>query len=385
MRKKRIHQDNPQFWNFVLRAGVWGGACFLGGFRGSELAKRALLGPVIERVGGFTLEEAFAHAEEERQRKALEESLSSEINQPLQSITLPEIRQISEPKAKALTLAGAFKSELDALLSTPAAVSIPDSRWLDLIVPPSIVLIFGGKGSGKTAAAFRLLEIFRYKLDPYVIALPKQCENLLPNYIGIKETLEEVPPGSFSLIDEAHLTNNARDWAKAESREISRLLNLSRQQQKTIAFVTQLGRHLNLDILSSANLIIVKYPSLLQPSFERPELRKIMDEAKLAFDSIKGDRKAWSYVYSPDTGFTGLVENGLPSFWSNKLSNMYGYGYQKGIAPERFPSSMSDEEKKQKAKELHQENWSLSRIANYLGVSKTTIFNWVHDYPYKRK
>ncbi|MFC1983634.1 helix-turn-helix domain-containing protein [Chloroflexota bacterium] len=384
MRKKRIHQDNSQFWSFVLRAGVWGGACFLGGFRGSELAKRALLGPVIERVGGFTLEEAFAHAEEEHQRKAQEEQrLSREIKQTLQPLSPSEIKKVSEHNDKALTLADAFKSELDTLLSTSNIVSIPDLQWLDLIVPPSIILILGGKGSGKTAAAFRFLEIFRYKLDPYVIALPKQCENILPNWVGIKETLEEVPPGSFSLVDEAHLTNNAKDWAKAESREISRLLNLSRQQQKTIAFVTQLGRHLNLDILSSANLIVVKYPSLLQPSFERPELRKIMEEARLAFDSVKGDRKAWSYVYSPDTGFTGLIENGLPSFWSNKLSNMYGYGYQKEKASERLPSSMSKEGKKQRAKELHKAGWSYSKIANYFGVSKTTVFNWIHDYPYK--
>jgi len=45
---------------------------------------------------------------------------------------------------------------------------------------------------------------------------------------------------------------------------------------------------------------------------------------------------------------------------------------------------MTREEKKQKAKELHEAGWPLSRIAKYLGVgSKGTIFNWIHDYPYK--
>jgi len=367
MRKKRIHQDHPQFWDFISRAVLWGGLGCLGGFRGSELAKRALLGPVIERVGGFTLEEVLAAAQHERQSKE-------------------EVKQEGDYKAKVLTPLDALEFKFDTLLSPPAEVNNPDFRWLDLIVHPSIVLILGGKGSGKTAAGFRFLEIFKDKLEPYVIALPKQCENLLPTWIGIRNSLDEVPPGSISLVDEAYLANHARDWAKAESREICRLLNLSRQQQKTIAFITQQSRHLNLDIVSSANVIVVKNPGMLQPGFERPELRKIMTEAKLAFDSIKGDPKAWSYVYSPEAGFSGLVENSLPSFWSKKLSNMYGYGYQKEKATERFPSSISDEEKRQKAKELHQAGWSYSRIANYFGVSsKSTIFNWVRDYPYKNK
>lgn len=366
MRKKRIHQDESQFWDFLLRAVLWGGLGCLGGFRGSELAKRALLGPVIERVGGFTLEEILAAAEHERQSKE-------------------EVKQEGDYKAKVLTPLDALEFKYDSLLSPPAEANDPDFRWLDLIVPPSIVLILGGKGSGKTAAGFRFLEIFKNKLEPYVIALPKQCENLLPDWIGIRDSIEEVPPGSISLVDEAYLTNHARDWAKADSREICRLLNLSRQQEKTIVFITQQSRHLNLDIVSSANVLVVKNPGMLQPSFERPELRKIMTEAKLAFDSIKGDQKAWSYVYSPEPGFSGLVENGLPSFWSRKLSNMYGYEYQKEKAAVRFPSGMSDEEKKQKAKKLHQVGWSLSKIANYFGVSKTTIFNWVHDYPYKNR
>lgn len=383
MRKKRSHQEDSQFWDFVLRAGVWGGICYVGGFRGSELAKRALLGPVIEKVGGFTLEEALAAAEQERQRKELEGSISREIDPPLKSMILPEIKQTSENKDKLLAPLDALESKYDFLLPQPREVNDPDFRWLDLIVPLSIVLILGGKGGGKTALGFRLLEIFKNKLGPYVIALPKHCENLFPNWIGIRESLDGVPPGSISLVDEASLTNHARDWAKAESREICRLLNLSRQQEKTIAFITQQSRHLNLDIVSSANVIVVKNPGMLQHSFERPELRKIMAEAKLAFDSIKGNPKAWSYVYSPDAGFSGLVENSLPSFWGNRLSNMYGYGYQKEKATERFPSSMSDEEKRQKAKGLHQAGWSLSRINNYFGVSKGTVFNWIHDYPYK--
>jgi len=46
---------------------------------------------------------------------------------------------------------------------------------------------------------------------------------------------------------------------------------------------------------------------------------------------------------------------------------------------------MTLEQKKEKAKELYEKGWSLSRIAKYFGVSKSTVFNWIHDYPYPKK
>ncbi len=47
---------------------------------------------------------------------------------------------------------------------------------------------------------------------------------------------------------------------------------------------------------------------------------------------------------------------------------------------------MTREEKIQKAKELCAKGWSQGKIANYLGVSsKGTIFNWIHDYPYRKR
>jgi len=99
-----------------------------------------------------------------------------------------------------------------------------------------------------------------------------------PDWIGIKESLEDVTSGSISLVDEASLSNHARDWAEAESRDLYRLLNMSRQQDKTIIFIAQQGRQINLDITSSANVIVFKRPGMLQAGFERSALRRIVSK-----------------------------------------------------------------------------------------------------------
>ncbi len=371
------------FGDFLIRMAIWGLVGYAGGLRGANLKGMALFGPISEQAFGYSLEDVGEAIKRERQQKELQEKISRLIEQPIISPALPEEKREDSPISKLLLPPGTFDLKHDSVLHKLTEPSESDIRWLDLIIPPSIVLLLGGRDSGKTALGFRLLELFRYKRTPYIIGLPSQCAHLPPDWIGIEERLEDVPSGSISLVDEAYLSNHARDWAKAESRDLCRLLNLSRQQNKTIIFSAQQGRQINLDIASSANVIVFKNPGMLQAEFERPALRQIVSDAKLAFETISGDRKKWNYVYSPDAGFSGMVENSLPTFWSQKLSRMYGQGTLNEKAAEKHPSQMTLEQKGAKAKELYEKGWSLSRIAIYLGVSKSTIYNWIHDYPYK--
>ena len=64
-------------------------------------------------------------------------------------------------------------------LPTPVAPKLaaalePDLRWREVIVPPAVILILGKRGSGKSALAYRLLELCRYRLTPYVVVAPAQ-------------------------------------------------------------------------------------------------------------------------------------------------------------------------------------------------------------------
>ncbi|MCH8064117.1 MAG: hypothetical protein IH861_16635, partial [Chloroflexi bacterium] len=100
-------------------------------------------------------------------------------------------------------------------------------------------------------------------------------------------------------------------------------MNLSRQRNQTLIFVTQEARQVDRNIASSATVIAFKEMGMLQPEFDRPELRKLVGQAKEALESVRGNKRRWSYVYSPDADHIGLLENELASFWKPSLSRLF--------------------------------------------------------------
>jgi len=367
--------DNKQMplGEFTIRATLWGLVGTIGGLRGSRLALWAFLGPVGEKVLGFTLEDIGVAMEREHREKERQERLA-QINAALQSIKLQPTNttQTSEPLSPS-------QSQL-AALAVPSLQLEKDSKWREVIRHPSIVLILGRRGSGKSGLGYRLLEVFRYQLTPYVLDIPTQAEKLLPEWIGITQALDDIPHGSIALIDEAYLKYHSRESLKAQSREMSRIVNLSRQKAQTLIFVTQEARQIDKNIASSANSVIFKELSMLQLKFDRPELNDITMQAKQAFASLSGDKKKFAFVYSPDADFIGLMENSLPTFWSPRLSRAFATGQL--VSSNRSAKKLTKEAKIAKAKEMRRQGFSYRKIADILGVSVSTAYNWISDYPY---
>lgn len=183
------------------------------------------------------------------------------------------------------------------------------------------------------------------------------------------------------LLDEAYLRYHSRDSLSTQNKEMSKLVNLSRQRNLTIIFITPETSQLDKNIISQANVIIFKEPAMLQIKFDRKELNKIAEQAKMAFNNLSGDKRKWSYVYSEDTDFMGLVENSLPTFWSTELS--HAFATSDPIMNERLPKKPSKEKMIAKAKEYHQNGFSYRDIGRKLGVNEGTAYNYINDYPYK--
>ena len=356
--------------NFLTRVALYVLIGWFFNFKGQKLAKLAVIGPIIERASGMTLEQALEEWQRQQQEKERQERIRQFLENWVASLKqVPvELNQKNEIVPK--------------LSSTKPVESDKDGKWLKIIVHPSVVLVLGKRGSGKSGLGYRLLELFKYQLTPYVLGIPVKAQKLLPDWIGVAQNLDEIPQNSIVLIDEAYLSYHSRESLKIQSREMSQIVNLSRQRNQTLIFVTQEARQIDKNITSQANVIIFKEPAMLQLRFDRPELNDIATRAQLAFSNLSGDIRKWAYVYSPDADFMDLLENLLPTFWSSKLSQAFATG--EAVLNGHLPKKMTKEEKKTKAKELRRSGLSYREIGKRLGINEGTAYNYVNDYPYKR-
>jgi DNA-binding CsgD family transcriptional regulator len=313
--------------------------------------------------------------EQERQRRlaALQEAVRAALSHPPPLISLAGVGILSP------------KPVLNAPMSPASAPVIqePDARWRSIIVHPSVVLVLGKRGSGKSALGYRLLELFRYVATPHVVGVPRSARSLLPDWIGIAPSLEDVPPKATALVDEAYLAYHARGSMAAEARAMSQLLNLSRQREQTLVFVSQEARQVDRNIASSANVVVFKDLGMLQLEFDRPEMNKLAGQAKEAFSTVQGDRRRWAFVYAPDADHVGMLENEVPTFWKPSLSHLFAVDAP--AARPRAAHKTTPQEKAQKAREMRAKGASYQDIATALGVTRGTALNYVRGYPYRRR
>ena len=375
-----MDNTNPSKSNTLVKVIAWGAVGF---------AVWSLLPPEwkenINR-GIYQSSEEMAAAKrrkDEQQRLELIKQSTIEYFQKHKfTLDLPQLSQgLLLPPSGVKTEPLALDNQSTPLLSDAKTNIDPDLIWLKRIIHPSLVLILGKRGSGKSALAYYLIEIHRYGLKPYVVGIPQSKQHLLPVWVGVASSLEEVPFGAIVIVDEAYLLYHARGSTTQESKEMAKIINLSRQKGQTIIFVTQESRSIDKNIASSANVIIFKEPGILQSEFERPELNHLAKKAVEAFAPINGNKQPWSYLYAPDTNDSGLIKNELPSFWKPEFGRMFA-GDISTISKPRIVGKLTLQEKMQKAKEMFKQKTSYEDIGLALGVSKGTAFNYVHDYPY---
>lgn len=169
-------------------------------------------------------------------------------------------------------------------------------------------------------------------------------------------------------------------------RELAAVINLSRQRGWSMIFVAQEARQLDVNLISQIDWLAVKQLSDFAAGFERKELRRFTDKARLEFQSVRGDERLWAWLHSEPAGFEGLVRNQLPSFWKASLSTTFADSAS-DVPPASPEAAMrprhriSREERVRRTKEMRATGTNYGQIANSLGLSKSTVHDMVNGLP----
>lgn len=210
--------------------------------------------------------------------------------------------------------------------------------WVKLSPHPSVFLILGDVGTGKTHTACSIMDEFHKKsssLKFYMLGDKHVVKNY-PQWIQHKDPQAPfIPQNSVAFLDDAHLHFYSREWYKT-NKVLDFIARERRQSGNSIIYTTQQGRALDITLLSMASCVILFRYSKLQYQFERKELKAMIDKSEPALKEV-GYKKGYAYVFSTD--HEGLVKIPKLTWFTGKISKA-----QKRVIEDKAPKKNYVEE-----------------------------------------
>ena len=254
-----------------------------------------------------------------------------------------------------------------------------------------VMLILGWWGAGKSAFGWKVTGYYHDQGRPcYAYGIPKDKRPLLEKWVNHIERLEDLPNGSVLLIDEASLSCFYREPGSDAAKKFTALRTFARHKNQVIILISQMASEVHKNLVRMVDMIFIKNPGVL--SLERDELRVPLEGAKTAFAGLnEADRKAYVFAYNGLTGATVFFKTSVPDFWTPEMSHLFdGVNIaEPGVtgAPNPQAQALSSAEMAQKIREYSKANPNISRweLARNFKVSIGSIYNYLDDYPYKKK
>lgn len=200
-------------------------------------------------------------------------------------------------------------------------------RWTDIIHPGTVNLIIGYKGNGKSALSYSITEevrpFFSPALESVVVDFPNP--DLLPKEYSVKPIDEALEINNAIIIMDEGTTKLPAGGALEEF--IKECSSLSRQRNQIILIIFHTSRDIGSKVLRGIDVALTKEPSTRQIRYgsKDPWFKSFQEEALAAFKKIPAeDRCRFTFIDSEYPDFRGLMENTLPSFWSEEISVAWG-------------------------------------------------------------
>jgi hypothetical protein len=178
-----------------------------------------------------------------------------------------------------------------------------------------IIMINGGRGSGKTAFAFVIIEELHkdgYHKNIFYVKTGDRPE-WLPNWIKHVQVMEEVPNKSFAIIDETAITYSSRNFYSEENKSFTDRLVILRHKDVSVLLITQHTKLIDINIRRLADIIIHKKGANIEQEGKDGEDKYLLMKRLMPRDS-KG-----SLIEIKQYNCFWKVETGLASFWDDEL------------------------------------------------------------------
>lgn len=205
-----------------------------------------------------------------------------------------------------------------------------------LIRTEGVLLIMGGRRSGKTGLAMEIMDdLHTRKGIPGAVCYPQQhrkLARLLPKWVKVVTRLKDLPPNSVCVVDEASQVAHARRTSSAAAVDLDALVAISEQKHQLIIFITHHSRKFDINDVHGSDMIIWKQPTLADTMWEREELQMYVLRAWEIFEALPKAREMGKfslqqlktcYVMNLKRMQFFTFKNGLPKWWSNELSTVF--------------------------------------------------------------
>lgn len=215
----------------------------------------------------------------------------------------------------------------DVLMNPPEKTNL-----LQAIRTPGVYVIMGERGSGKSGLAHEAAERIHNKRHlPAVLHLPKippklhrEIQGLLPEWMKVVHDTDDWPKGAVVIYDEASQSAHARRTQATGAVELDNLVGISRQRGQTVLFISHHSRKLDPNLITEADRIIWKQPTYAHFLFERDEMSDFTMKAIDFFRTLsESQAKRHSLMMDFHKFQFQTFTNGLPSYWSDKLSRLF--------------------------------------------------------------
>lgn len=204
------------------------------------------------------------------------------------------------------------------------------SKWDEVIVPKASYLLTGDVGMGKSALAYFIMERYgeKYGLTPAVVGLPQAKRTLLPDNFKFLDGIMEIASteNAIVFIDEADIQLPLDSNKDKEA--VVNFLSLPRQRKQIFILAYHFPRLVKGTYLPFFSAFMFKRPPYLLEFASKKgsdEIMGMMSRAGERFDEMPSEDEVLknTYIVAPRIRWQGLLQNDLPSFWSQDLSEIW--------------------------------------------------------------